>query len=538
MDGRRETAAKGPAARGLLLAVSPDAVAPVGRRVVAFLLDVAVLVLAAFLAAQVAARVVDGSDDVSAVRWASLGAAALVWVVQLVVESVSGATLGQAAVGIRTVSARTGRAPGPFAVLVRHLVIAVGWLACLVGALVVVASGAWDSGPTLRGWHDKVAGTLVLRASARRPVAGASGGRGAAAPAPVHNGWSSAHERPGVPADPRASGATATPPAVLPAMPRPMIGGEALTVPLAPVLPPAERIQPVEPLVGAPVASPERPSPAQAPTAAADPAPAPASAPETEPALEPAPAPAPVATPVPVTAPAPESPADGDGDVDRDGTQLIEVPADLWAGEPPTRRSRREADREAAAAPAAPAWSVALPRTSGAPSGSTPTISTGSASAAASTPTGSSPVVPPGRPAPLELDDVELTRMRTPPEGQPATAPADAASSRRPAVRLVFDTGERVDVLGDGVVGRRPDPQAGLAHVVAIDDPDRSVSKVHLLFGPAAGGVWVSDRGSTNGTVVVSPDGGAAVLAPGTRADVGAGWTVRFGSRSFRVEGL
>ena len=59
-----------------------------------------------------------------------------------------------------------------------------------------------------------------------------------------------------------------------------------------------------------------------------------------------------------------------------------------------------------------------------------------------------------------------------------------------------------------------------------------------LAFGPATGGVWVTDRGSTNGTVVVSPDGGAAVLAAGTRAEVGTGWTVRFGSRSFRVEGL
>lgn len=151
-------------------------------------------------------------------------------------------------------------------------------------------------------------------------------------------------------------------------------------------------------------------------------------------------------------------------------------------------------------------------------------------------PTG--PVDPSGSVRPVEragdeptpfarLDEVELTRL---------TFRDEAV---RPA-RLVlwFDTGEEVEVRGVGIVGRAPDAEAGreVLHVVAIDDPDRSVSRVHLRFGPdSEGGLWVVDTGSTNGTVVLDPAGAASLLPAGRRAVVGPGWTVRFGSRTMRV---
>jgi pSer/pThr/pTyr-binding forkhead associated (FHA) protein len=72
--------------------------------------------------------------------------------------------------------------------------------------------------------------------------------------------------------------------------------------------------------------------------------------------------------------------------------------------------------------------------------------------------------------------------------------------------------------------------------VVAIDDPERSISKVHLAFGLEPDGrLWVMDRGSTNGTVVVGPDGRSAALVAGSRATVAPGWTVRFGRRTVQV---
>jgi len=105
-------------------------------------------------------------------------------------------------------------------------------------------------------------------------------------------------------------------------------------------------------------------------------------------------------------------------------------------------------------------------------------------------------------------------------------------------LRLSFDTGERVDVAGDGLVGRSPSAEDGVAHVVPVDDPARSISKTHLAFGldGATDRLWVMDRGSTNGTVLVAPDGTSSALPAGTRATVAAGWTIRFGQRSARVE--
>ena len=46
-----------------------------------------------------------------------------------------------------------------------------GRSSCGVGQWVVVASGAWDRTPAQRGWHDKAAGTLVLRAGRVRRAA-------------------------------------------------------------------------------------------------------------------------------------------------------------------------------------------------------------------------------------------------------------------------------------------------------------------------------------------------------------------------------
>jgi len=132
-----------------------------------------------------------------------------------------------------------------------------------------------------------------------------------------------------------------------------------------------------------------------------------------------------------------------------------------------------------------------------------------------------------------DLGDLELTRLRDEPAPRRAAAPATHALG----VRLVFDTGERVDVVGDGLVGRSPAAEDGVEHVVAIDDPERSISKVHLAFGPTPdGGLWVTDRGSTNGTVLVAPGGSGVVLPPRARVGAPVGSTIRFGQRSVRVE--
>ncbi len=121
----------------------------------------------------------------------------------------------------------------------------------------------------------------------------------------------------------------------------------------------------------------------------------------------------------------------------------------------------------------------------------------------------------------------------------PGFEPADATDSRSdpPALRLVFDTGELVEVSGAGLVGRAPEPGPAehADHVVAIDDPDLSVSKTHLAFGPQDTGIWVEDLGSTNGTQVEVGGTPPRTLVPGDRVPVPHGGTVHFGARSFVV---
>ncbi|MDQ0426174.1 RDD family protein [Cellulomonas iranensis] len=144
-----------------------------------------------------------------------------------------------------------------------------------------------------------------------------------------------------------------------------------------------------------------------------------------------------------------------------------------------------------------------------------------------------SPREPVVAPTDEDLAELEHTRVRHP----------ESLRRRTGTLALSFDTGERVRVVGRGLVGRGPRAEDGedILHVVALQDAARSLSRVHAEFGPhedAGDGaaLWVTDRGSTNGTVVVDPAGVARVLPAGTPAVVRAGWTVRLGDREVRVE--
>jgi len=334
-----------------VLTVSPGEVAPVGARIGALAID-QVLVCAIGAVVLAAAGLIGAGDGAVPAPLIAGAAMAVAVMAQWAAEARTGLTVGNLLVGIRTVASSTGLPAGLGRVVLRAVVQGLGSVVPVVGVYVVAGSGAWDASPTQRGWHDKAAGTMVLRRDAAGP------------------------ER-------------------------------TLTAPTPSVARPA--------------------APRQAPTTATD-AVQPALAPDSEPA-------------------APDS-----------------VPA------APASAPGREPARESASGPRPPS--------------------------------GSSPIT-----------------LAT-------------------QIWLVFDTGESLAVAGDGAVGRQPRGADGgaLAHAVAIDDPSRSISKLHLVFGPEPGGLWVVDRGSTNGTVIVSPDGVMRALPAGVRAHVAPGWVVRFGERAFRVE--
>ncbi|MDR7160355.1 RDD family protein [Arthrobacter sp. BE255] len=124
-------------------------------------------------------------------------------------------------------------------------------------------------------------------------------------------------------------------------------------------------------------------------------------------------------------------------------------------------------------------------------------------------------------------DDHDRTQLRG---GVREAAPAAV-------LRIRLDDGRDFQLDRNVLVGRNPVGQAGeqQAQLLAVDDPGRSISKTHLHVLTDGAGVWVTDRNSTNGSAVTTPDGLRTPLQPGVPAFVSPGSTVHFGDRSFHL---
>jgi hypothetical protein len=153
------------------------------------------------------------------------------------------------------------------------------------------------------------------------------------------------------------------------------------------------------------------------------------------------------------------------------------------------------------------------------------------------------PSAPPPPPAPAATPTGGNHRADVPPPSPPVTprpthvrraVTADGASIRW---AVAFDTGERFEVLGLTLVGRRPEPRPGepVQSIVALPSTDMSLSKTHAQFQVAPdGALVVMDRGSTNGSFVVR-QGLSKPLAPGRPSTLLDGDVVRFGDRTMKV---
>lgn len=136
--------------------------------------------------------------------------------------------------------------------------------------------------------------------------------------------------------------------------------------------------------------------------------------------------------------------------------------------------------------------------------------------------------------------------------GPPAAGPSAVALTvsaarlrqqrREAAARHGFvlraDTGQRVGLHGFTLVGRDPERGADdpMAQVVAITDPDRTVSKTHASVEVVADTVWVSDRHSTNGSRIHTPDGATVTCRPGQPQTLSVGSTWELGQRRLVLE--
>jgi uncharacterized RDD family membrane protein YckC len=142
-------------------------------------------------------------------------------------------------------------------------------------------------------------------------------------------------------------------------------------------------------------------------------------------------------------------------------------------------------------------------------------------------------------PAPPEPRPAPLTPRVTPRQGLGWPLVGDAPGPHAAPARwgVTFDTGERFQVRGLTLVGRRPEPRPGepVKRLVILPSDDMSLSKTHAQFQVVPdGALVVMDRGSTNGSILVRA-GVARRLAGGRPATLRDGDRVRFGDREMSV---
>jgi len=162
------------------------------------------------------------------------------------------------------------------------------------------------------------------------------------------------------------------------------------------------------------------------------------------------------------------------------------------------------------------------------------------------------PSAPPGPSAPISsvpgfapaapvITPAEIAAAADDPESTRLTDSVRGAVPQG-VTQLRLDTGEIIPITRHGVLGRDPVSPTGDPSdiLIALSGDTLSVSKTHLEFGvdspTGSGAVWVSDRGSTNGTAIVRGDGAEYVLDPGERITLVAGDRVRVGTRMLAVE--
>ena len=132
----------------------------------------------------------------------------------------------------------------------------------------------------------------------------------------------------------------------------------------------------------------------------------------------------------------------------------------------------------------------------------------------------------------IVAEDDDMTRTHLAPVGK-APAPLRKATD---GWQLRLDDGRAVSVRGLVLIGRNPQPQPDeQAELVQAGVESRMVSKTHLAIGLDHRGLYVMDRGSTNGTAIANSGGQFEPCAPGDPVRVREGQIVSFGDRYLEV---
>lgn len=291
-----------------------DQIAPISRRAVAYLIDALIagglaIVLGGGLL--VAASLSGSAEKMLGILLIGGPVVSLVllgWFVVYTIMQAGGGSIGMRAQGLRLVSAAEGKPLGFGRALLRNIIFG------LTAAVVVgYFSPLFDGSGRFQGWHDKVAGSLMLDARVSASASRASVAAAAIPPAPTTSipaaplapgaGHPSptGSPAPAIPGLPTTSAAPAAPSAAVPAYVPPR--------PAAPAAPVADAGSLIAFVPGVTQDAPARPAPVVEPeldaTVQQRPEPAVVTPPAPSAPVPAAPAPAPAAPPAPAAAPAP-----------------------------------------------------------------------------------------------------------------------------------------------------------------------------------------------------------------------------------------
>ena len=151
------------------------------------------------------------------------------------------------------------------------------------------------------------------------------------------------------------------------------------------------------------------------------------------------------------------------------------------------------------------------------------------------------PTSAPAMAMPLAPSGVEVGATALGPGGDLAAGPAEPPSEDLEGTTdhwfAVLDDGREVPVHGLVLLGRNPQPRPGEegAELIKVADESRTVSKSHLALGLDESGLFVTDRGSTNGSTITTLEGVRTRCAPGEVVQVSDGSVVTMGDRWLKV---
>lgn len=510
-------------------------------------------------------------------------------------EATSGKTLGNLLLKIRTTD-MNGNLPGWKGTILRRLLLGVAGIVPVVGPLLVAASNEFDKNGKRQGWHDKVAETLVVDIKAGRDPLSTGGHDGPSTFAPpatngrreqkgdeieIEHDIDAEHslvlplgtvpegtdrQEAAKPTD-NEEVISSVPGAKKPEISSPPVtGAPAKAATKAPAKPAAAKPAAKTPAKQAPAkpatdaaSKPEAKAPAKPAAAKAAPAkpaadvaakPAektPAKETPAKPAADAASKPAEKAPAKPAAKAAAAKPAANAADK----VPAKETPAKATPAKPATDAGVESEVKAASAKPvakAAPAKpSVPVAAASGVVAGAAAAAGVaakastkkdskqdaGSEPVPASKP--AEPVVPPVVPVPQAEPEIITPVVDSDPDAD--LGATRVRQSLDAEVHLLFDDGADIVVQVNALIGRNPVPAEGIevSELLVVDDPQRTVSKTHVLVTAGDQGVWVTDQGSANGTYVIAPNGAEQKIEPGVPASAPFGYTVYFGERFFKV---